>query len=39
MLLKLAEEFLAFADIPTTVLTGRTPFPAKEHRLPSDWKL
>ncbi|KAK3358401.1 hypothetical protein B0T24DRAFT_600112 [Lasiosphaeria ovina] len=39
MLLKLAEEFLAFAGIPATVLAGKTPFSAKEHRLPPDWKL
>ncbi|KAK0645729.1 amidase signature domain-containing protein [Cercophora newfieldiana] len=39
MLLKLAEGFLNFTGIPATVLTGKTPFPAKEHRLPIDWKL
>ncbi|KAK0622497.1 hypothetical protein B0T14DRAFT_563947 [Immersiella caudata] len=39
VLLKLAEELLAFACIPATVLTGKTPFPAQEHRLPGDWKL
>ncbi|KAK0610591.1 amidase signature domain-containing protein [Bombardia bombarda] len=39
MLLKLAEEFLAFAGVPSKVLTGRTAFPAPEHHLPSDWHL
>lgn len=39
MLLQLAEKFLDFAKIPTKVLTGRTAFPALEHRLPPDWEL
>ncbi|KAH6637210.1 hypothetical protein F5144DRAFT_487713 [Chaetomium tenue] len=39
MLLKLAEEFLAFSGIPGTVLTGRTPFAAEDSRLPPGWKL
>jgi hypothetical protein len=37
--MKLAEEFLQSAGIPSKVMVGKTPFPAQEHRLPSDWHL
>ncbi|KAK0104869.1 hypothetical protein ONS95_005135 [Cadophora gregata] len=39
MLMKMAEEFLTYAGIPTKVLTGKTAFPAPECRTPNEWYL